>query len=102
MPASKKRKDKKTGKTVSYRTPTPLTLAAFNHRMRPLLTRGILNNGALWDATHELTLEEAKMVASSRYEDLEHWLDIFAERHINDERWNEWRSYRRFEIANAN
>jgi hypothetical protein len=102
MPNSRKRKNNKTGKPVSYKTPTPLTLAAFNRRLRPLLTSETLNDGALRDAIDNLTYEEVKMVASSHYEDLEYWLDTFADRHPTDERWNEWRSYRRFETANAN
>ena len=89
----------------TYRPVTSNTFAAFNRGMRVLVSRRSLNLDALWDATHDpsISLEEARAIANETdIEQLKIWCDTFANRYPDDERWDSWRSYRRFETANAN
>lgn len=82
---------------------TSATLAAFNRGMKVLVNKRCLDRDALWDATHDLSLDEATKVANcTDIEELKIWCDTFANRYPDDGRWNGWRSYRRFETANAN
>ena len=86
-----------------YRPVTNATLAAFNRGMRVLVNKRCLDDSALWDATRDLSFDEATAIAScDDIEQLKIWCDTFANRYPNDSRWDGWRSYRRFETANAN
>jgi hypothetical protein len=84
---------------------TSATLAAFNRGMKVLGTKRCLDDSALWDATHDPSWNLDEVLAFANCEDIEQlkiWCDTFANRYPDDERWDGWRSYRRFETANAN
>jgi hypothetical protein len=79
------------------------TLTTYAQGIRSVPSSQCLDVHAVRDAVNECSRDELHAIAQySQAEDLEAWMDIFALRYPEDERWDDWRTYRSYELADAN
>jgi len=106
MPRSRKRVGK-SGKPVSYRPISPILLTAFSAGIRNLPARRSLDESAFSDALNRLAsqsrLGELQAMGSSTSEsELKTFCDMLAAENPADQRWDDWRNYRKSELSYAN
>ena len=106
MPASRKRKDKQTGKAVRVRHVSPVMLTAYSRGMCERQNHRSIDYEALDAALCRLAsqgrLDDLKAIAVGDTAECVRWADRLAAENPNDSRWDEWRSYRKAALSDAN
>lgn len=106
MPASRKRRDKRTNRPVHMRPVSPLMLTAMSRGMRARLNSRCIDLGAMDAALNRLAsqgrLGDLKAIATGDQREVIRWADKLAAENPLDSRWDEWRTYRKAVLSNEN
>jgi hypothetical protein len=107
MPRSRKRTDRKSDRPVTYRPVSPVLLTAFSAGIRSIPAPRSLDSRAVSDALNRLAsqsrLGELQAMGSAATEsELKAFCDMLAAENPADQRWDDWRNYRKSELSYAN